>query len=133
MNKDYSDVDTSKFSIQFTKQGMLSSPDIYIYGRNPLSADSLTYKDSVNNQTLMFTNSDIHVTYQKENETAEYIKSQGYSRKSGHQSSIFFFRNKTPIVVFPNGMYFQPLDIMFEGYWAFEKLAELLPSDYGVK
>jgi hypothetical protein len=52
---------------------------------------------------------------------------------SKHQTSLFYFLNNTPIVVLENGMYFQPLDIMIEGYWSFEKIGELLPSDYGIK
>jgi hypothetical protein len=81
----------------------------------------------------MFFKTDVQVNYLKESESNEYLKAHSLSRKAGPQSSIFYFRGNTPIVVLENGMYFQPLEIMTEGYWGFEKLAELLPSDYIVK
>jgi hypothetical protein len=133
-NGDFSDVDTSKFFIQFgRKGGMFSDSIIHIVGKQQLSADSIKFTDPSTNHTLMFFKADVQVVYLKEKESSEYLKSHALLRKAGPQTSIFYFRGNTPIVVLQNGMYFQPLDIMAEGYWAFEKLAELLPSDYAIK
>jgi hypothetical protein len=109
---------------------LLSDPVINIFGKKPLSADSIRFKDSTTNQTMMFFYNDVQVTYYGENETMEYLKANGLPMKPGPQRSIFNFRSNTPIVVLENGLYFQPLNILAEGYWGFEKLAELLPSDY---
>jgi hypothetical protein len=81
----------------------------------------------------MFFKADVQVIYRKEKESSDFLAAHGLTRKAGPQTSIFFFRGDTPIVVLENGMYVPPLEIMTEGYWAFEKLAELLPQDYGVK
>jgi hypothetical protein len=34
------------------------------------------------------------------------------------------------VTVEASGTYYEPLDLLFEGYWAWEKMAELLPLDY---
>ncbi|HEX8332686.1 MAG TPA: hypothetical protein VF622_08685, partial [Segetibacter sp.] len=132
-NGDFSDIDTSKFFIQFSRRGgIFSDSFINIIGKKQLSADSIRFKDPSTNHTLMFFKADVQVIYRKEKEGSDFLKSHALLRKPGPQTSIFYFRGNTPIVVMQNGMYFQPLDIMAEGYWAFEKLAELLPSDYGI-
>ena len=130
LKKDYSDIDTAKFAIQFVKEGQLGAPVIHLLGRKLLDADSIRYRDTANSQLLMHFNNDVQVIFYNETESREYLTALRRMDKGGPQVSIFYFTGMRPIVVQENGLYFEPLTIFSEGYWAFEKLAELLPADY---
>jgi hypothetical protein len=133
MRKDYTDVDTSKFFIHFSRSSIISNPIINIVSKAELPADSIRLKDTINNLTLMYCNAIVQVRYKNELESAEYAMLHMTAGAKGPQTSLIYFPNNTPIMVLENGMFFQPLDIMTEGYWAFEKIGELLPADYALK
>ena len=102
--------------------------------RTPLPNDYLVLADSSDAGHSVLKFSDIiQVTYTKENESQEYLRAQNpFSQQSGRggpQSSVI--QLKGPVIrVEPNGNYYEPLDILFEGYWSWEKVAELLPLSY---
>lgn len=130
---DYTGFDTSKFAFNLVKSSAFSDPVIHITGKKLLSADSIKYHDSTYQHTLMYFNNDVQVLYAKELESKQYLWAMGQPNRPGPQTSIFYFRSNMPVVVQSNGLFFEPLNIYTEGYWAFEKLAELLPSDYGLE
>jgi hypothetical protein len=133
MSRDYTNVDTSKFFIYFNRSSIISHPVINIISKSELPADSFRIKDTINNLTLMYCNATIQVKYKNELESKEYGILHMMPGAKGPQTSLLYFPNNTPIIVLENGMYFQPLDVLTEGYWAFEKIGELLPSDYGIR
>jgi hypothetical protein len=130
IKKNYVDIDTSKFYIQFVKHGQIGDPVIHLLAKKSLEADSIRYTDSANNQMLMHFVNDVQVVFLNESESREYLINQRRKDTGGPQVSTFYFTGMRPIVVLQNGLYFEPLTIFSEGYWAFEKLAELLPADY---
>ncbi len=127
----YADVDTSKFSIQLVRQGILSDPVIYILGKRFLSTDSIRLFDKAGKRVLVYFNNTVQVIFKKELESREYVAQQRPAKtQRGPQVSLFYLMNEAPVVVLDNGLYYEPLNLFTEGYWAYEKLAELLPSDY---
>jgi hypothetical protein len=59
----------------------------------------------------------------------EEPKFSGPGRKPGPQTSIITL-NGDYLVLDPSGNYFPPMNLFFEGYWAWYKVADLLPLDY---
>ena len=130
---DVSVYDTSLFVSQvMSGDGARSrNPIVYIYGRRPLSIDSVRLKDSRGTKTYLSFRNDLDVVYKNEPEKMEYVLQQNVQRKQRNfQESILFLTSERPILVEANGLFFNPLDMFAEGYWASEKIAEMLPSDY---
>lgn len=132
MSGNYADVDTSKFFIQIMKpEGIsFSGPVIYLIGRRPLLTDDIRKTDSSGTIYASFNNS-IQLTYIKELEKDEYVAQLSSMRKTkGPQTSIIYLVNNRPVIIDKSGLYFEPLDLFSEGYIAWEKLAEMVPTDY---
>jgi hypothetical protein len=133
MSGDLTAYDTSKFSSQLMKSTGFGSPVIFITGRQPLPVDSIRIDNKNYNTVQLFFSTNIMVDYKKEAEKPEYALQQNPSRKPRpFQSSIIFQPNAVPVVVDKDGNYADPLNVMAEGYWGWEKMAELLPSDYEI-
>ena len=71
----------------------------------------------------------LQVTYTREKEKRAYADQQ-FRRNTGFQISLLWLVNSVPVVIQANGLYFDPLELFTTEYWAWEKLAEMLPSDY---
>ncbi|GAB3246980.1 carboxypeptidase-like regulatory domain-containing protein [Larkinella harenae] len=104
-----------------------------------LVQDTLQYAHMVNldssttDQTRLQFNDLLQVTYLHEKEELAYLKAQrpfgALPRTGGPQTSVIHLLH--PFVdVEANGNYHEPLGILVEGYWSWEKVAELLPLDY---
>ncbi|RZK33245.1 MAG: hypothetical protein EOO61_15650 [Hymenobacter sp.] len=124
-------IDTSHFTVQLMKPSSgLGAPIVYILGKQILPCDSIRWKDSAQNVLTFFRN-DLIVRYKNEMERSEYVQQRvGMGLKPQKQHSILYFVEPRPIVVEPNGLYFNPLSVFLEDYWAWEKAAEMLPADY---
>ena len=77
----------------------------------------------------------VQVTYTRENESAEYrsehtlLSGPPTGGVASAQTSVI--RLVQPFVTIePNGNYYEPLGITFEGYWGWEKMADMLPLTY---
>lgn len=124
-------LDTSRYAIQLMKaSGGMGAPIVYIYGRQLLPADSIRWVDSTGNVFMFFAN-DVQVHYKGELEKIEYVQQRlGSNLKPQKQHSLLFFVEDKPVVVERTGLYFNPLSVFLEDYWAWEKMAEMLPADY---
>jgi hypothetical protein len=74
----------------------------------------------------------LSVVYTKEKEETAYLNKRGFSfqkRKADHQTSSIISLKK-PIAIDNNFLLINPLDIYLEGYWAFEKMGEMLHIGY---
>lgn len=71
------------------------------------------------------------VVYTKEKEEPEYIKQMGL-QYSSFQSSIFFLKDDI-LKIEENGTYYHPANLIVEGYWSWEKIANMVPMDYKVE
>ncbi len=93
-----------------------------------LRGDSIAYAvDSVT--AGVYFPDHLSVVYTKAKPPAEY--KLFFSEGQPAMSSQIVLINDKPVEVQANGLYFNPLDLMSNGYWAWaEKIANMLPFDY---
>ncbi|SDM02034.1 carboxypeptidase-like regulatory domain-containing protein [Siphonobacter aquaeclarae] len=73
------------------------------------------------------------VVFTGEKEEEAYVAAQSMFRRRQptFQTSVISLRN--PVILEENGAFFEPLDVLFEGYWGWEKMGDMLPLDYGLR
>ncbi|WP_299984514.1 carboxypeptidase-like regulatory domain-containing protein [uncultured Pontibacter sp.] len=77
----------------------------------------------------------MQVVYTGEQEEPAYVRSTSdflkgaTARKPTFQTSVFSLQADT-VGVEPAGNFLNPLDVLFEGYWSWEKVGDMLPLDY---
>lgn len=77
----------------------------------------------------------MQVVYTGEQEESAYVSSTsnflngGSARKPTYQTSVFSLQSDV-VEVEASGNFLNPLDVLFEGYWAWEKVGDMLPLDY---
>lgn len=121
-------IDESKYLVQVVgNQNNGRQSTIYITGRQVLPTDSIRRYDSAAKTVSLYFENDLRVIYKNEKEKLEYI---GMSRQPQWQRSVIYLLSTAPITVEPTGMYFNPLNLLTEEYWGWEKMAEMVPSDY---
>lgn len=89
----------------------------------PLSEYSLVYEGEYN---LKFPDY-LRVTYLNEAQDPGY--KPGKEGNSRYQVSIILLYNKV-VEIRKSGVFKKPLDVFLQGYWAFEKVGDILPLDY---
>lgn len=92
--------------------------------------DSLKNVDRNNNQYLNFKGL-YSVEYKKEKEDLDYAKQNGQQYVS-NQLSIFAIKDDL-LKIEENGTYYHPANLIVEGYWSWEKIANMVPMDYKVE
>tara|TARA_R110002073_G_scaffold40547_5_gene115127 strand:+ start:249451 stop:250671 length:1221 start_codon:yes stop_codon:yes gene_type:complete len=100
----------------------------YLYLRDvPYNNMVVKRKDST---TLLKFNNYLSITYTLEKEESNYLIGTFKKKKaSGVQTSAITMTTNTAIIE-PSGYLVDPLAIFSEGYWSYEKFADLLPLDY---
>ncbi len=88
--------------------------------------DSLKIVDGAN-QFLNFKGL-YSVEYKKEKEDLVYVKQNG-SNYISNKLSIFAIKSDL-LKIEENGTYNHPADLVVEGYWSWEKIANMVPMDY---
>lgn len=106
-----------------------------------LDVSDVSYQDYLHcheNNCAFFFEDYFQIVYTGEKEEFFYVEKQRQpfkkSRAPGYQTSLISITNnanKTFINKF--GMTANPLDILYEGYWAYEKLGDMLPVGYKVE
>lgn len=73
----------------------------------------------------------LEITYKNAFEKADFLRQNFLSPllKIPQNSDITLVTD-TPIIIEPNGYYFNPLNVLSSGYMGWHKMAETLPSDY---
>jgi len=69
------------------------------------------------------------VVYVGEKEESAYVTTSFGTRKPTFQTSVIFLRDKE-VILEKSGSFSEPLGIVFEGYWGWEKVGDMLPLDY---
>ncbi len=69
------------------------------------------------------------VVYVGEKEELAYVTTSFGTRKPTFQTSVIFLRDKE-VFLEKSGSFSEPLGIVFEGYWGWEKVGDMLPLDY---
>ncbi|CAN5280723.1 hypothetical protein BH09BAC2_BH09BAC2_02590 [soil metagenome] len=115
------------FEVQFVlRQGnhQIASPVANIYG-------ALNYdKDDSTNTIEFYPNQpEVAILYTKAKPEAAYQQFDPGARKNFRVSYLTFSPQK-PITIEQNGYFFEQEDMIVNGYWGFEKIADMLPYDY---
>ncbi|HEX9956077.1 MAG TPA: carboxypeptidase-like regulatory domain-containing protein [Fibrella sp.] len=87
---------------------------------------------STDSTTVLSFENMIQVTYTGEKEPPEYLRSLSpFSTPGvgGPQTSIIYLTEPS-VTIERNGNFYNPLGLAIEGYWGWEKMAELLPLTY---
>lgn len=125
-------IDTPKNSIDSAlitlKKGKLLKYIDYLY-KSEIASSDIIHEE--NNQTYLQFDNNLRIVYLKEKEEKGYILRNPFSkpRKAFPQAS-----NIIPLaekfIIYSSGILANPLDILYEEYWSYEKFAHSLPLDY---
>lgn len=96
--------------------------------KTTLPGDSIAY--AVNNTTAGLDFKDyLLIVYKKATAPSEYRKQ--FPESNASMMSQIVLVNGIPVEIEANGLYYNPVDLMSLGYWAWsEKIATMLPFDY---
>ena len=105
-------------------------PKIITYLVNQkVPSDSLKIVDN-NDQYLNFKGL-YSVEYKNEKEDLDYAKQNG-AKYISNQLSIFAIKSDL-LKIEENGTYYHPANLVVEGYWSWEKIANMIPMDYKIE
>lgn len=100
----------------------------YLYKSDIPSSNIISFKKG---QILLDFENNLNIVYTKEVEEEGYILRKAYStlREPLPQTSYIIPIVK-PSIIHKTGVLNDPLDVFYEGYWSYEKLANTLPLNY---
>lgn len=112
-------------SAKVLKPGLFSRHVNYLYTAI-LPYDSI-YRKTGSGYVLNF-HDYLHITYTKEKEGRDYL-GENSKAKPGHQLSVMsILEPEVPLDM--NGILESPVNVLYEQYWGWEKMAEMLPLNY---
>jgi len=97
--------------------------------KNVYGALNYSKDDSTNTVQFKPNQPDMVVIYTKAKPEQEYFAYDDKAKKD-YQVSTLTVANGESIVIEQNGYYFDQTDLTTNGYWAFKKVADMLPYDY---
>lgn len=71
-----------------------------------------------------------HVEFTGEKEDMDYVRTTTGNQLIGNQVSVIYLLENKWVEIDANGNYFPPKELMTEGYFTWEKIANLLPLDF---
>jgi hypothetical protein len=106
---------------------------INILNREEIRLDTLVTQQYRDLKTMAFKDQ-LYVVYTKERETVEYTNMAGHSVSRpldipNYQISIVNML-ASPVHFYENGGVYEPKSLLYEGFWAYEKIADMVPMDY---
>jgi hypothetical protein len=112
----------------YYRRVMQQSDYVDVLAKISLTGDSIAYAVDSTTAGMDFKNY-LLVTYKNKFVPKEYL--QQFPRAGGAMTSQITLITQKPIEIYGNGSYFNPVDLMSTGYWAWsEKIATMLPSNY---
>ena len=100
----------------------------YLYKSKLKSKDIL---EKVKEQYFLSFKDNLSIVYTKEKEEIAYILRNSFSKmRDPLPQTSSFLPLKMPLELDKRGVLVNPLDVIYEGYWSYEKLANMLPLDY---
>jgi hypothetical protein len=110
-------------------ESILNQPDYKnVVGKNVLKGDSTAYAVDSTTAGLDFDNY-LLVIYNNKLAPLEYR--ERFPKSSEAMMSEIILINQRPVEIHANGSYYNPVDLMSTGYWAWsETIAMMLPFDY---
>lgn len=106
---------------------------INILNRAEVLTDTLVRQDYKNLKTMNFKDQ-LYVMYTKERESVDFTNFSGHSVNRpldipNYEISIINML-QAPLHFYENGGIYEAKSILYEGYWAYEKIADMVPMDY---
>jgi hypothetical protein len=106
---------------------------INILDRSIIKLDTLVTQQYRDLKTMKFKDK-LYVIYTKERESVEYTNMAGHSVSRpldipNYQISIINML-ESPVHFYENGGIYEPKSLLYEGFWAYEKIADMVPMDY---
>jgi hypothetical protein len=95
-----------------------------------LGSADITHTLDSGNRVLEFPYK-LEITYKGNTLPNEYLRLQSGQANSNYGTSIIQLINAKNVQISPNGNYYNPLNLLENGYWAWsEKVCNMLPFDY---
>lgn len=85
------------------------------------------YFEEYEEEFYLFSDNELRVRYMKEYAESNY-NNPAYQAKDHQVSKLTLYDSE--VLLSPIGTFHNPLDVLTEGYWAFEKVGDLLPFNY---
>ncbi len=93
--------------------------------------DSIISNAAEPNAKLFYFKDNLQVLFLNKKIPNEYAKTLPIYRANEFTRTEISLRLNNPITIYPNGNYYNGLDLLTDGYWAWsEKVATMLPSDF---
>ncbi|MGV3540881.1 MAG: carboxypeptidase-like regulatory domain-containing protein [Rufibacter sp.] len=119
-------------SLQYwLRMNRLDKQVAYLY-KDPVPYDQIIRPDSATGQIRLQFTDFLSVVYEREGEELAYANQNTFSKSkvpAKNQTSAITLLSPYTFLD-PNGMIVNPYSHQVEGYWGFEKMAEMLPLDY---
>ena len=115
------------FEIQFI--GNINGKETAIPLKNFYGAVNYMMDDSSNTVDILPRQKDVAVIYKNEPSSDLYLASN-LDASSKFQLSMLYFLPDESLNIEQNGFYYEQNDITITGYWAWEKVADMVPYDY---
>jgi hypothetical protein len=124
-------IDTNEY-IPIVYQRPNKIPDyIDLVSTKPFSFAAAVKKDSAAKNAFFYFADRLRIIYKNAKEKMEYLQQNLPSvHTPSFQNSDIYLINNEAIEVEPNGVYFNPVNMLCSGYWGWCKMAETLPTDY---
>lgn len=113
---------------------MRSEPaTLSVLNKAEVSVDTLVKQLYKNVKSIAYSDA-LYVIYTNERETVEFTNLSGHSVNRpldipNYQISIVY-QLLSPASFYENGGIFDPRALLYEGFWAYEKVADMVPMDY---
>ncbi|WP_295118398.1 carboxypeptidase-like regulatory domain-containing protein [uncultured Chitinophaga sp.] len=101
----------------------------YLY-TGAVSYDSLFHQPAQQKGMVLHFRNYLQVIYQREKEPLDYAQSKGRGTGQRYPQTSMVHLFVPTVGVDENGNVEAPADLVYEGYWAWEKVAEMVPLDY---
>lgn len=107
--------------------------EISTLNRAEIQLDTLVQQQYRDLKSMRFKDQ-LYVIYTKERETTQYSNMSGHSVSRpldipNYQISIVNML-QSPVHFYESGGIYEPKSLLYEGYWAYEKIADMVPMDY---
>lgn len=100
----------------------------FVYQQNSTHDSIISLK---NNSIYLDFKDNLSVVYNREKEEKGYLLRTPFSkRKDANFQHSYIIPSTLPSQLSEKGILVNPLDVIYEGYWSFEKFANSLPLDY---
>lgn len=107
--------------------------EINTLDRAEVLTDTLVKPFQSNLKTMNYKD-DLYIMYTRELETVEYTNTSGHSvgrplDVPNYEISVVHLL-QAPVHFYASGGIHEPKSLLFEGFWAYEKIADMVPMDY---